>query len=216
MKKKYLLVALLLSSFGIMAEEIPTNETNLDIDNIEIITPKVGAESTKPAFEIEKTDIINSAITDNKKTLEPSNDEFNVIESIKKIVSDKTKTEVLPNITPEPVLVVQPKANLTTNDVEKTLKPLTKTTTTTVVKELNLVGITQHNWWKWLGLLALLGALLGFLAATFRRKNYEKENHSTPRKKHHYDREVEFTFEEEKENKTSDKRNHNNDFKNRD
>jgi hypothetical protein len=214
MKKKYLLVALLLSSFGIMAEETLTNETNLIIDNI----PKVGAESTKPALEIKKTDIINSAITDNKKTLEPSNAEFKVIESIKKIVDDKTKTEVLPNTAPKTVLEVQPKANLKTKAVQETLKPKTKTTTTTttVVKELNLVGPTQHNWWKWLGLLALLGALLGFLAATFRRKNYEKENHSTPKKKHHYDREVEFTFEEEKENKTSDKRNHNNDFKNRD
>ena len=127
-------------------------------------------------------------------------------------------SEVLPLETTQAKVNLTPSTVVSTTKIEATkeLQPLTKTTTTTVVKELNLVETTKHNWWKWLGLLALLGALLGFLAATFKRRDHEKEATNSPRKNRHSDREVEFTFEEEKENKTSDKRNHNNDFKNRD
>ncbi len=74
----------------------------------------------------------------------------------------------------------------------------------------------HHNWWKWLGLLALLGALLGFLSTTFRKRRYETEDNHHARKNRHSDKEVEFTFEEEKHDKGSDKRHYNKDYKNRD
>jgi hypothetical protein len=216
MKNKYLFAGLLLSALAINAQSEVTSSKPDTVEKAVVDVKNTTTDLANKAADVtnEATNLVDTkvAITNNNSDLKDK-----TLELTKQTVSDT----LTPTSKPEPT---QEKVNLetdiseTTTKVEeiKKLKPLTKTTTTTVVKELNLVGATQHNWWKWLGLLALLGALLGFLAATFKRRDHEKETNNSPRKNRHSDREVEFTFEEEKENKTSDKRNHNNDFKNRD
>jgi hypothetical protein len=210
MKTKYLFAGLLLSALAINAQTGVTSlkpdtveKAVVDVKNTTDLANKVADVTTEATNLVDTKVVITNNNTDQKdKTLE---------------LTKQTVSETLtPTSKPEPT---QEKVNLTT-DISKTTTKVEEIKklplTTTVVKELNLVGATQHNWWKWLGLLALLGALLGFLAATFKRRDHEKETNNSPRKNRHSDREVEFTFEEEKENKTSDKRNHNNDFKNRD
>jgi hypothetical protein len=238
MKNKYLVAGLLLSSLAINAEEAKTN-TAVDaavanvkdtaanlIDTAEnklAVAKDTAANLIDTAVDklaaVKDTakNLVQSAVDETSKTL----DSKNTAPALTTVNDSKDKvSEVLPLETTQAKVNLTPSTVVSTTKIEATKEsqPLTKTTTTTttVVKELNLVETTKHNWWKWLGLLALLGALLGFLAATFKRRDHEKEPNNSPRKNRHSDREVEFTFEEEKENKTSDKRNHNNDFKNRD
>ena len=235
MKNKYLVAGLLLSSLAINAEEVITN-TAVDaaVANVKDTAANLinTAENKLAVAKDTATNLIDTAVDklaavkDTAKNLVQSAvDETNkTLDSKNTAPALTTLNDSKDKVSELPLETTQAKVNLTPSTVESTtkieatkeLQPLTKTTTTTVVKELNLVETTKHNWWKWLGLLALLGALLGFLAATFKRRDHEKETNNSPRKNRHSDREVEFTFEEEKENKTSDKRNHNNDFKNRD
>lgn len=234
MKNKYLVAGLLLSSLAITntavdaaVEDVKDATASLvDTAVNKLADVKNTAENLANTPTEKVTDIAINAKDLEKKALDATNKTLESKNTTEEsITSNDSKDKKLEVLTP--VLkqeATQEKANLkpetfvSTTKVETTnkLKPLTKTTTTTVVKELNLVETTKHNWWKWLGLLALLGALLGFLAATFKRRDHEKETNNQPRKNRNSDREVEFTFEEEKEDKGSDKRHYNKDFKNRD
>lgn len=227
MKNKYLVIALLLSSLALNAQtneikpaedltkilaeaNTPVETNNSEIKNIGEalleLFPEFEEKNAEQAILLEK----NS----NKINAETPKNENTDVEIIK--VEPKNATENLS------IATTEKRNNITTTTVENTtktkeaneLKPLSRTTTTTVVKELNLVEPTKHNWWKWLGLLALLGALIGFLFATFKRQNYDKDSNDHQKKNRNSDREVQFTFEEEKEDKGSDKRNHNKDNKN--
>ncbi len=103
------------------------------------------------------------------------------------------------------------------NLVKPTNEPTLKKPDSIKLVETTTTQPTEHhNWLKWLGLLALLGALLVFLSTTFRKRRYETEDNQHARKNRHSDKEVEFTFEEEKHDKGSDKRHYNKDYKNRD
>lgn len=167
MKKKYLLIASLLSFVGVNAQLLKDDQLTHDQKTI--------VEATKNL------------------------DEANKLETIKKIevVGSLREADLHPEKLTTDTLTVKQKRYI----------PLVETTQTS----------TTHNWWKWLGLLALLGALLGFLSTTFRRRDYDKEtNNYHPKRNRHSDREVEFTFEEEKEDKGSEKRHYNKDYKNRD
>jgi hypothetical protein len=220
--KKNLLIILLISLIGIRAQNEKIENIDLELKKISngLSLEKTFEQNSKeknvlvdPNLAFKETNSLSLPAVD--KPLAPAQNDNKTIDLIKKVVEEKSKTEILPNNKPELVAASKPEsklaANVSTKEVE--LKPLTKITTTKVVKELNLVAPTKSNWWKWLGLLALLGALLGFLAATLKKRKDEKDLLETPKKNRHSEREVQFTFDEEKEDKGSEKRNHNKDFK---
>jgi hypothetical protein len=251
MKNKHLVIALLLSSLILNAQD-SFNEPNFDnlqgnvTNTLDNFLPDDSGFNTdlltdqfKNNFETADSDF---GLLDKTNTFELANNDFvsfdqtnskNVIEDLVNLVDNKSKTEILPNLDLQPVLTVEPTTVEETSLQPDNLPVATKVVpaeetviTETVVlpkntsSKLKLVETTttatKHNWWKWLGLLALLGALLGFLAATFKKRNYDKENLNSPKKNRHSDREVEFTFEEEKEDKGSEKKHYNKDYKNRD
>lgn len=234
MKNKHLVIALLLSSLILNAQD-SFNEPNLDNLQGDITTNLDKFSTDNSSFN---TDILidqpaNSLAADYSfEPLNKTNTE-DVIEDLVKLVDNKYKTEILPNLDLEPASKVDPiivdETSLKLNNLPSATevvvdkKPaasetvvLPKNTNSKLKLVETTTTATKHNWWKWLGLLALLGALLGFLAATFKKRNYDKDNLNSQKKNRHSDREVEFTFEEEKEDKGSEKKHYNKDYKNRD
>ena len=235
MKNKHLVIALLLSSLILNAQD-SFNEPNLDNLQGDITTNLDKFLTDNSSFN---TDILidqpENSFEKSDYSFEPLNktNTEDVIEDLVKLVENKQKTEILPNLDLEPASKVDPivadETNLKLNNLPAATEVVVDkkpATSETVVlpkntnSKLRLVETTttatKHNWWKWLGLLALLGALLGFLAATFKKRNYDKDNLNSSKKNRHSDREVEFTFEEEKEDKGSEKKHYNKDYKNRD